>query len=89
MEDTEEIRLRNMAKSGTELSSAAALVAEALGVSAGDVPEDTRIGAFESWDSLGHLRIMLAVEGKLGRQLTAAEAISIDSVPDIAEILAG
>ena len=33
------------------------------------IPDDVRIGTFERWDSLAHLRLVLAIEQKIGRQL--------------------
>lgn len=76
-----------MAKAAKNARSAAALVAGALNVAVAEVPPDARMGAFEAWDSLGHLRIMLALEDALGRRLDATEAIRIESVADIADAL--
>lgn len=76
-----------MAKSRIKTSAAAGLVANALGLGLRTVPPDARMGEFEPWDSLGHLRIMLELEAALGRQLAAAEAVRIESVEDITEML--
>ena len=64
-----------------------ALIAEALGVRSNTVPPDARMGEFELWDSLAHLRILLTLEGALGRQLKAEEAVRIETVADIDEAL--
>lgn len=67
--------------------SARALLADALSVDVGAVPSDARIGAFERWDSLGHVRLILALERRIGRQLDPDDAIRIESLDDIARLL--
>ena len=66
---------------------AKALLAEAANVST--VPDNARIGSFEPWDSLTHLRLILALEQQIGRQLDPDEAIRIESLDDIARLLNG
>jgi hypothetical protein len=34
------------------------------------IPDDVRIGTLERWDSLAHLRLVLAIEQKIGRHST-------------------
>ena len=41
---------------------ARAMLADAIGAEPALVPQDARIGVFERWDSLAHLRLILAVE---------------------------
>lgn len=43
----------------------------------------------ENWDSLTHMSLVLNVEEEIGRQLRAEEIVSISSVRDIANLLAG
>ena len=52
------------------------------------IPDDVRIGHFEQWDSLAHLRLVLAIEEVIGRQLDADESIRIEKLGDIAALLA-
>lgn len=63
------------------------VVAEALGLSPENVRNDAGINNLALWDSLGHLRVLLQLEEKLGRQLTAQEAITIETVTDVDAIL--
>jgi len=69
-------------------TTARALLAEALAMDAHALPADARIGALEQWDSLAHARILLALEERIGKPLDAAEAIAIESLEDIAKVLA-
>jgi acyl carrier protein len=63
------------------------LLAEAVNCEAAVLPDDARIGGFAAWDSLAHLRLVLGIEQKIGRQLDADEAIRIESLQDIAALL--
>lgn len=64
------------------------LLAEAVHCDAAAVPDDARLGRFERWDSLAHLRLVLAIEGRIGRQLDPDEAVRIEALADIAALLA-
>ncbi len=68
---------------------ARALLAQAANCEPALVADDVRIGRFELWDSLAHLRLVLAIEERIGRQLDADEAIRIESLADISALLAG
>jgi acyl carrier protein len=63
------------------------LLAEAVHAQLSAIPDDARIGAFERWDSLAHLRLLLTLELQLGRPLDADEAIRIECLDDIAVLL--
>lgn len=63
------------------------LLADAVHADADAIPEDARIGKFERWDSLAHLRLLLAIEENLGRRLDPDEAVRIESLADVAAIL--
>ena len=63
------------------------LLAEAVNCEAVALPDDVRIGGLAAWDSLAHLRLVLGIEQKIGRQLDADEAIRIESLQDIAALL--
>ncbi len=77
-----------MVRADGNMSAARDLMAQVLDLPPASVPDDARIGAFEAWDSLGHLRIMLAIEIELGRELDASETVEIECLADIADILA-
>lgn len=64
------------------------LLADALGVSVSEIDADTAINATPQWDSIAHMRLILALEGKLDRQLDAEEIFAVASVQDVMEVLA-
>jgi acyl carrier protein len=70
-----------------ERSQARALLADAISAELALVPEDARIGVFERWDSLAHMRLILALEAHIGRLLDPDEAIAIECLDDVARLL--
>jgi acyl carrier protein len=66
---------------------ACSLAAEAFGLPLEAVPPDTAIGDIEAWDSLAHLRLIMSIESRLGRELTTDEAAEIVSLEDVARLL--
>jgi acyl carrier protein len=70
-----------------ELSLARSVLAQALNVGADQVDDGARIGEFESWDSLGHMRLVLEIEKRLGRELSAAEIDQLVSLDDVRRLL--
>jgi acyl carrier protein len=64
------------------------LLAEAANCDSVMIPNDVRIGTFERWDSLAHLRLVLAIEEQIGRLLDPDEAVRIESLADVAALLA-
>jgi len=71
----------------TECVQAKKLLAEAANCESAMIPDDVRIGTFERWDSLAHLRLVLAIEQKIGRQLDPDEAVRIESLADVTALL--
>lgn len=63
------------------------LLAEALALPESDLPANPRLGQIEQWDSLGHTRILLAIEEHIGKPLDAEIAITIESLDDIARVI--
>lgn len=63
------------------------MVAKALALPLESVPEDASMNTLKAWDSLGHLRIVLEIEGAIGTELTVEQVISIESVRDVADLL--
>jgi acyl carrier protein len=63
------------------------LLAEAANCDPATIPDDVRLGQFELWDSLAHLRLVLGLEQRLGRQLEPDEAIRIETLADIAQLV--
>lgn len=56
------------------------LIAAAFNQPVDAIPDEGMIGQVAGWDSLGHMRLMLALEAKVGRQMTAEEITTIISV---------
>lgn len=71
----------------TTIEEARFLVASALEKMVDDIGADGALGNVPGWDSLGHMRIVLSLEAKLDRPLTANEIIGIKSVTDISALL--
>jgi acyl carrier protein len=71
----------------SESSAAKRLLAEATGAEPAFVPDDARIGSFERWDSLAHMRLVLALEQLVGRELDPDEVVEIESLDDVRAIL--
>lgn len=70
------------------IRAACRLVAEALGRPHGDITPDGSIHTIPAWDSLGHVRVLLALESAIGRPLPSDAIATLASVADIAAILA-
>ena len=71
-----------------QIDQARRLVASALEKSVEEVAADGALGAVPGWDSLGHLRIVLSLETMLGRTLGPQEILHVESVEDVAALLA-
>ena len=63
------------------------MVADAIDVAVDTVPEDARIGSFDRWDSLAHMRLLLSIEKRIGRQLDPDQAVRIECLADIDGLL--
>ena len=71
----------------TPEARARALVAEALKIQGAVAAGDT-MSTLAVWDSLGHMNIVLALEGALGRAIRAEDIAMLTSVRAVADILA-
>jgi acyl carrier protein len=69
------------------LAAAKQLLADAVGLEDSAIPGDARIGAFERWDSLAHMRLLIAVEKRLGHELEPDDIARIESLADIEALL--
>ena len=63
------------------------LLAGALEVDASAIEADTTIDTAERWDSIAHMRLILAIEQHLGRPLQPQEVANVFSLQDIAELV--
>ena len=69
-------------------SRAKSLLAEAANCDPAAIADNAAIGGFEPWDSLAHLRLVLALEEQIGHQLDPDESVRIETLSDIAALLA-
>jgi len=75
--------------SGDLIERARRLVAEAVERPVGEVPADAAIGTLPAWDSLAHIRIIMALETAVGKPLSTDAIVDLRSLEDVANILAG
>lgn len=71
----------------TEREQARALLADAINIDIASLSDDARLGSTEQWDSLAHLRLILALEARIGRSLDPDEIVSVESLDDVAALL--
>jgi acyl carrier protein len=75
------------ARAMNAVSQARILLAEAANCDPATIPDDVRLGHFALWDSLAHLRLVLGIEQRLNRQLDPEEAVRIETLTDIAQLV--
>ncbi len=63
------------------------LVAEAIERPLSEVSTDASIATLPAWDSLAHVRLILALEAALGAPLQTDEMLSIESVDAVSRLL--
>ena len=66
---------------------ARALLANALGISPGAINDGAGIKDFEQWDSLGHMRLVAAIEAECGLILSAEQILALASLEDVINLL--
>lgn len=69
------------------VTAARQIIADALEISADEVDGDASIDTLDAWTSLGHMRLILALEEKLGKQLDPAAIVDIANLNDVVAIL--
>jgi len=70
------------------LSEARSILARALNVTAETIGDRATIDELESWDSLGHMRLVLEIEQHLKRELSPMEIVELASLVDVQNLLA-
>jgi acyl carrier protein len=63
------------------------IVSNVLGISAGDVSDDTSPDSVSGWDSMAHLNLVMALETEFGISLSPEDAMEMQSVNLIKIIL--
>jgi len=65
------------------------VLAEALGVEAGDITPQLAFGDLPEWDSMGHMEVMVSLEEQFGIEINADTISALLSVPVIVEHIQG
>jgi citrate synthase len=63
------------------------IIAEVFGVSPDSVGEDLEFHSIPEWDSINHVKLMLALEQRLGVEIGADQLIELASVSKIRQFL--
>jgi len=53
------------------------------------IPEDASFETMDEWDSLAHMRIVMAVEAEIGRPVTTDEILQMLSLSDVDAVVCG
>ncbi|OUR92458.1 acyl carrier protein [Gammaproteobacteria bacterium 42_54_T18] len=60
-----------------------ALIAQTLEVKLDVIDDELAVGDIQEWDSLGHMRIIAALETEMGITLDIEQTLEIEDVEDI------
>ncbi len=63
------------------------IVAEVLNIPITEASEDLSVGDIPSWDSMAHAKLIVAIEAEFKIQFDMDEALDIEGVGDIIDIL--
>ena len=63
------------------------ILADALEMTADDVDGEASIETLDCWTSLAHMRLILALEEELGKELDPTAIVEIANINDVAAIL--
>ena len=73
----------------TKNDPARQLIAKALGRPVSEITDAAAMGTPESWDSLGHMRILMEIEVRLGHEIDPELAALIIDVKSVRNALSG
>lgn len=65
------------------------IICSALSCSVSELPENASFDNFVLWDSMGHMRIIVALEEHINRSLDSSEILDIVNINAICIILSG
>lgn len=65
------------------------ILAAGLELPESSIPENASLETMDAWDSLAHMRIVLAVEAEIGRPVTTEEILQLMSLADVNAIVCG
>ncbi len=74
-----------MTDNGTE-RRVRALIAENLNIPVSEVSDDLGAGRVAEWDSMGHVRLIVALEAEFGRQLDESKLMELETVADMIRV---
>lgn len=84
------LRMTSMVSvTGDGLQASRQLLATVLEMDAADIADDAGIGRLAGWDSLAHMRLIMAIEAHIGTPLSSGNIVSIGCLQDIATVLDG
>lgn len=63
------------------------ILAEALSLNYLDIDNEASPMTYDNWDSLNHVKLIIAIEKEIGRNLETFEILSLDSLEKIKKIL--
>ena len=69
------------------MTKAKTLLAEATQHSLEEIPDNASINNFPAWNSLAHMRLILAMESQLGHELNGEDVINIASLDEVIRFL--
>lgn len=69
------------------MDKARQLIAEALEIPEAEILDDASLLTLDAWDSLGHMRIVMAIEEKTGTFLDPDAVAALFSIDDVARLL--
>lgn len=76
-----------MGASADTLAKAKELLAAALQIEISELSDDAAIGVTDRWDSLAHMRLIMAIEEHLGKPVDTDAMVAIENIAGIEEIL--
>ncbi len=83
-----EARSPNVRRMHVDVEDLLAILTRELDLDEGDITEESTAADVELWDSLGHLRVCMALEERYGVQIPMEEVGELQSVPAILKYLA-
>jgi len=69
------------------MTGARRLLAQALEIDEDGIADDTVLESLKGWDSIVHLRVVLAIESAIGAELPTEEILDLKALEDIARLL--
>jgi len=71
------------------LAVARRLLAEATGYPEAEIDDQASIDSLDSWDSLAHMRLILAIEAETGSLVAPEAVVDLMSLADVGRYLEG